>query len=171
MRFFAMTVLSSAALLAQAPDMKTASGYARSVQASLKNNVVKSAAKMSEENYGFKPTPEVRSFGQLLGHIANAEYNFCAAVLGEKNPNTINIEKEKTSKADLTEAVQGAFAYCEKAYAGMTDDKVAETAKMGNNERNKLGILNFNNAHTNEHYGNLVTYMRLKGLVPPSSER
>ena len=171
MKLFLMTTIAAATVLGQAPDMKTASGYARSTQASLKSNVIKSAEKMSEEDYAFKPTPDVRSYGQLLGHIANAEYNFCSAVLGEKNPSAINIEKEKSSKADLSAALKGAFDYCEKAYNYMSDDKVAETAKMGANERNKMGILMFNNAHTNEHYGNLVTYMRLKNIVPPSSER
>lgn len=163
-------VIAAGCVFAQAPDMKSATGYMRAVQAQLKNNVVKAAAKMPEESYNFRPSHDVRSFAQLLGHIANAEYNFCAAVAGEKNPNTVNIEKEKTTKADIVAALEGAFAYCEKAYAGITDDKVNEVAKMGNNERNKLGILAFNNAHTNEHYGNLVTYMRIRGLVPPSSE-
>ncbi len=171
MKSAAMTLLASGALLAQAPDLKTASGYARMIQAQLKSNVVKSAEKMPQESYAFKPSHDVRSFGELLGHIANSEYYFCSAMLGEKSPSTVNIEKEKTTKADLTESVKGAFDYCEKAYASMSDDKAAETVKVGNNERNKLGILNFNNAHTFEHYGNLVTYMRIRGLVPPSSER
>jgi uncharacterized damage-inducible protein DinB len=166
-----LSLLAAAGFVfAQAPDMKSATGYMRAVHANLKNNVTKAAAKMPEESYAFKPSHDVRSFAQLLGHIANAEYNFCAALMGEKNPSTINIEKEKTSKADLTAALDGAFGYCEKAYAAITDDKVNEVAKMGNNERNKLGIMAFNNAHTNEHYGNLVTYMRIRGLVPPSSE-
>jgi uncharacterized damage-inducible protein DinB len=169
---FTITLLFAATLLpGQAPDLKSATGYLRAVQGQLKNNVVKSAEKMPEENYSFRPTEDVRTFAQLLGHVANAEYNFCAAVLGEKNPNTTNIEKEKSSKADLVAALNGAFGYCEKAYAYLTDDKIGEMAKMGNNERNKFGILAFNNAHTNEHYGNLVTYMRIKGLVPPSSEK
>lgn len=163
-------VFAAGLLPAQAPDYKSATGYVKSVQAQLKNNVVKAAEKMPEESYGFRPSHDIRTFGQLLGHIANAEYNFCAAVLGEKNPNTGNIEKEKSSKADLVSALSGAFGYCEKAYAYLTDDKIAEMAKMGNSERNKFGLLAFNNAHTNEHYGNLVTYMRIRGFVPPSSE-
>jgi uncharacterized damage-inducible protein DinB len=163
-------VFASALLSAQAPDMKSATGYLRSVQAQLKNNVVKAAEKMPEESYNFRPSHDVRTFGQLLGHIANAEYNFCAAVLGEKNPNTGNIEKEKTTKADLVAALNGAFTYCQKAYEYLTDDKVGEVAKMGNNERNKFGLLAFNNAHTNEHYGNIATYMRIRGFIPPSSE-
>ncbi len=163
--------LCAVALLpGQAPDLKSATGYLRAVQASLENNVVKAAAKMPEESYAFKPSHDVRSFGQLIGHIANAEFNFCAAVLGEKNPNAINIEKEKSSKADLVAAITEAFNYCQKAYAYLGDDKIGEVAKMGNNERSKFGILAFNNAHTNEHYGNIVTYMRIRGIVPPSSE-
>ena len=157
-------------LSAQAPDMKSASGYLRAVQGNLKNNVVKAAEKMPEESYGFRPSHDVRTFGQLLGHIANAEFNFCAAVLGEKNPNTGNIEKEKSSKADIVAALNEAFGYCQKAYEYLGDDKIGETAKMGNSERSKFGVLAFNNAHTNEHYGNIVTYMRIRGLVPPSSE-
>jgi len=170
MKKFITFVFAVRLLPAQSPDLKSASGYLKAVQAQLKNNVVKAAEKMPEESYSFRPSHDIRTFAQLLGHIANAEYNFCAAVLGETNPNTVNIEKEKSSKADLVAALNGAFEYCEKAHAYLTDDKIAEVAKMGNSERSKVGILAFNNAHTNEHYGNLVTYMRIRGLVPPSSE-
>lgn len=171
MKLFLLTITASTALFAQTPDFKTATGYARSVQAQLRRNVEKAAEKMPEESYAFKPSHDVRSFAELLGHIANAEYNFCASVAGEPNPNKTNIEKDKKAKAEIVEALKGAFAYCEKVYAGFSDDKIGEMAKMGNAERNKMGILNFNNAHTNEHYGNLVTYMRIRGFVPPSSER
>jgi uncharacterized damage-inducible protein DinB len=171
MKQLIVILFGAAALLpGQAPDMKSATGYLRAVQAQLKNNVVKAAEKMPEESYGFRPSHDVRTFGQLIGHVANAEFNFCAAVLGEKNPNTVNVEKEKTSKADLVAAITESFNYCQKAYLYLSDDKIAETAKMGNNERSKFGLLAFNNAHTNEHYGNIVTYMRIRGLVPPSSE-
>jgi uncharacterized damage-inducible protein DinB len=135
-----------------------------------KNNILKSADKMSEENYAFKPTPDVRSYGQILGHIADAQYLFCSAVLGEANP-APGIEKSKTSKADLTKALNDAFAYCDKAYNGMTDAHAADMVKFFGREQAKLAVLAFNNAHDFEHYGNLVTYLRLKGLVPPSSEQ
>ena len=171
MKLILIAFTAMSALLAQAPDMKTPSGYARTLQATLRNNVEKAAAKMPEESYGFKPSHDVRSFGELIGHIANAEYNMCAALAGEKNPNTTNIEKDKKTKADITEALKGAFAYCEKVYAGISDSAVTDTVKMGNSERNKLGLMWYNNTHTNEHYGNLVTYMRIRGFVPPSSER
>src|SRR5438552_18040191 len=136
----------------------------------VKNNLVKAAEKMPEENYAFKPTPEVRSFGQLVGHVADAQYGFCSAVLGEKSPMTGSVEKTKTSKADLVQALKDAFAYCDKAYDGMTDDDAVQTVKFFGRDTPKLGVLSFSNMHDYEHYGNMVTYMRLKKIVPPSSE-
>ena len=136
----------------------------------IKNNVIRAAEKMPEENYGFQPTPEVRTFARLVGHIADAQYLFCAPVKGEKK-GPPGIEKSKTSKADLVAALKEAFDYCESAYASMDDDKVKEAIKFFGRERPKLVVLNFNVAHNNEHYGNMVTYMRIKGIVPPSSER
>ncbi len=136
----------------------------------VKNNILRSAEKMPEENYSFRPVPEVRSFGQLLGHIADAQYLFCSAVLGKPNP-APGIEKTKTSKADLIQALNDAFAYCDSAYAGLTDAALAETVKFFGREQAKATVLSFNTAHNNEHYGNIVTYLRMKGIVPPSSER
>ncbi|MBL8177423.1 MAG: DinB family protein [Bryobacterales bacterium] len=135
-----------------------------------KNNVLRSAEKMPEENYAFKPVPEVRSFGQLLGHIADAQYLFCSAVLGKPNP-APGIEKSKTTKADLAQALKEAFAYCDSAYAGLTDAQLGERVKFFGREQAKATVLSFNTAHNNEHYGNIVTYLRMKGIVPPSSER
>lgn len=135
----------------------------------VKNNIVRSAEKVPEEQYSFKPTPEVRSFGQILGHVADANYMFCSAVLGEKNPSP-GVEKSKTSKAELVQALNGSFSYCDKAYDGMTDQSATEMVKFFSQEMPKLSVLSINNAHDSEHYGNLVTYMRLKHIVPPSSE-
>jgi len=135
-----------------------------------KNDVVRAADKMPEENYAFKPTPEVRSFGQIIGHVADAQYLFCSSATGETNP-APGIEKSKTSKADLVKALNDAFAYCDKAYNGMTDAHAADMVKFFGRDQPKLSILAFNSAHNMEHYGNLVTYMRIKGLVPPSSEQ
>jgi len=135
----------------------------------VKTNVVKAAQKMPEENYGFKPTPDVRSFGQLIGHVADAQYLFCSLAMGEKNP-APGVEKSKTAKADLVQALQDAIAYCDKAYDGMTDARAAEVVKIFGRDGARLTTLTINTAHTDEHYGNIVTYMRLKGLVPPSSE-
>jgi uncharacterized damage-inducible protein DinB len=141
----------------------------------IKNYITKSAAKMPEENYAFKPTPDVRSFGQIIGHISDANYGFCSAVAGEKPPAggfdpATSIEKTKTTKADLEKALAESFAYCDKVHAGMTDTGGAAMIKFFTGEMAKLSILEFNTHHDFEHYGNLVTYMRLKGIVPPSSE-
>ena len=136
----------------------------------IKTNIIKASEKMPEANYGFRPTDSVRSFGQIVGHIADAQYTFCSVVLGEKNP-APGIEKSKTSKADLVKALQDGFAYCDRAYDGMTDARAADPLKLFGRDQTRLNVLAFNSAHDNEHYGNLVTYMRIKGLVPPSSER
>jgi len=127
------------------------------------------AEKMPEENYSFKPTPDVRSFGQLVGHLADAQYLFCSTALGEPDP-VKAIEKTKTSKADLVAALKDGVAYCNKAFAGMTDAKGSQMVKMMNFDVAKLSVLSINTAHTDEHYGNMVTYLRMKGIVPPSSE-
>jgi uncharacterized damage-inducible protein DinB len=128
-----------------------------------------SAEKMPEQNYSFKPTDAVRSFGQVVGHVADAQYLFCSIALGEKDPG-LKIEQTKTSKADLIAALKDAFAYCDKAYEGMTDASVTQTVKLFGGDMPKPIVLEVNNMHATEHYGNLVTYLRLKNIVPPSSE-
>ncbi len=135
-----------------------------------RTNLTKSAEKATEEMYAYRPTPEVRSFGEMIGHVADAQYLFCSAASGQANTPR-NIEKTKKTKAELTDALKEAFAFCDQAYAGMTDQKAAEMVKFGRGERTRLGVLQFNSIHNYEHYGNLVTYFRMKGIVPPSSER
>lgn len=131
--------------------------------------VIAAAQKMPEENYSFKPTPEVRSFGQIIGHVADAQYMFCSLASGEPNP-AKGIEKTKTSKADLVAALKDAVAYCNKTYDGMTDAKGSEMTKFRNFTLARLTVLSLNTAHADEHYGNIVTYLRIKGIVPPTSE-
>ena len=113
--------------------------------------------------------PEVRSFGQLVGHVADASYSFCSQAIGEAAP-VKDIEKTKTSKADLVAALKDGVAYCNKAFDSMTDAKGSEIVKLFNFNIAKLTVLSINTAHTDEHYGNMVTYLRLKGIVPPTSE-
>ena len=169
MKIFALAVLAAAVAAAQGPDWKTLTGTARTIQNGVKNNVLKSAEKMPEDQYGFKPTPEIRSFGQLIGHITDASNTFCSAVLGQENPSP-GIEKSKSSKADLVAALKASMEVCDKAYA-IPESQAMEMAKFRNQERSKISLLQFNSYHTNLHYGNLVTYLRLKGITPPSSER
>jgi uncharacterized damage-inducible protein DinB len=137
----------------------------------VKGNILKAAAQVPDDMYAFKPTPDVRSMGALFAHIADANFMICAAASGEK-PTMSGIEKEKTAKKDLVAALEASFKFCESAFTGMTAARANETIKFflpGTHTR--LGVLAFNSAHDFEHYGNVVTYMRLKGLVPPSSQK
>ncbi len=154
---------------AASPQDNPLSAFNKRAYGQIKDWVLRSAEKMPEENYSFKPTDAIRSFGQLVGHVADAQYIFCSAVLGEKNP-ALKIEQTKTSKADLLATLKGAFAYCDRAYDGLTDATAAQTVKFFGGDTPKLSVLSTNIAHSAEHYGNLVTYLRLKNIVPPSSE-
>jgi DinB superfamily len=136
----------------------------------MKTILVSSAEKMPEENYNFKPTEAVRSYGQIVGHVADAQYTFCSLALGENNPG-FKIEQTKTTKADLVAALKDAVAYCDKAYDGMTDASGSQMVKLFGGDIPKLGVLSINNMYDMEHYGNLVTYMRLKNIVPPTTEQ
>lgn len=169
MKLLGAVLLATCAAQAQTSDLKSNSGYPKMVQKQVTAWIERAAEKMPEEEYAFKPDPASRSFGQILGHVADTDYLFCATVLGEKNPSP-GIEKTKTTKADLTSALRDAFVYCNRAYATLTDAGASETVKAFGQERNKLGVLWFNASHNLEHYGNLVVYMRLKGIVPPSSD-
>ena len=164
LRCFVLVSAAAAAAFAQNPLSVSQTVFYRAVS----NNVLAAAEKMPEENYSFKPTPDVRSFGQIVGHTVDAQSLYCSAAAGEKPP-MVDVEKTKTSKADLVQALKDTVAYCGKIYAGMTDDQAAALVKLGR-EWPKLTLLTMNTAHLDEHYGNMVTYMRLKGLVPPSSE-
>ncbi len=132
--------------------------------------LTRAAEQMPEENYSFKPTPEVRSFGQLIGHVANAQYLMCSAIKGEANPSKADFEKT-TGKAALVQALKDSFTYCDAAYQIPEMKAMEEVTLFEGMKGSRLWALMFNAAHDNEHYGNVVTYMRLKGLVPPSSQR
>lgn len=152
-----------------APPANPITTSEKGLYAFLSGAVVRAAEKMPEANYEFKPTPEVRSFGQLVGHVADANYAFCAQAQGVANPGK-NIEKTVTAKADLVAAIKDAVAYCNKAFDAMNDANGSELVKFRSFQLAKLTLLSLNTAHTDEHYGNMVTYMRLKGIVPPTSE-
>jgi uncharacterized damage-inducible protein DinB len=140
-------------------------GYERT-----KGILLRAAEKMPEENYSFKAADTVRSYGQIIGHLADAQYLFCSTASGEKNPD-LKIEKTKNSKADLVAALKEGFAYCDKVYDSMTDAAATQSVKFFGNEVPKFAALSINIGHNMEHYGNLVTYMRIKGVVPPTSEQ
>ena len=146
-------------------------GFTKEVYGGVKAILLRSAEKMPEENYSFKPTDAVRSYGQILGHVADSQLFFCSRAIGETKP-SLKIEKTRTAKADLITALKDAFAYCDKAYEGMTDALGGQRVPLfgETSDTPKLGVLTVNNLHSIEHYGNLVTYMRMKNVVPPTSE-
>jgi uncharacterized damage-inducible protein DinB len=134
-----------------------------------KQDILRSAEKVPEDKYAFKPVDTVRSYGQVLAHVADGQYEFCGAAAG--NHDEKGFEKSAKTKAEIVAALKTAFAYCDAIYAGMTDAKAKEMIPaFGGMKITRLSMLDFNVSHTMEHYGNLVTYMRIQGIVPPSSE-
>jgi len=135
----------------------------------VKGYLLKTAETVPENLYSFRATPDVRTLAQLIGHVADGSANICASASGDKPP-ALNAEKSMTTKAQLTKALAEALAFCDKVIAGMDDKKAMETTKFfvgGSSPRGM--ILAFNTSHNFEHYGNLVTYLRLNKIVPPSS--
>ena len=134
-----------------------------------KTNIIATAEILDEDLYAYRPTDEVRSMGELLAHIANAQFMFCSAAAGEASPSSENFEETRTTKAQIVDALGSGFDYCEGVYANMTDAGGAEGVTFFGGPNTAHGVLAFNSAHNYEHYGNLVTYMRMNGIVPPSS--
>ncbi|HUE89903.1 MAG TPA: DinB family protein [Vicinamibacterales bacterium] len=169
-RFLAGALASAVLLvpsLALAQNPMMASVKAQHDQ--VKGYILKTADLVPENLYSFKATPEVRSIAQLLGHIADATNSICGNAGGGKAA-PLGAEKSMTTKAQLTKALADAFAVCDKVIAGMTDAQAMETTKFFIGGQSTRGmIIAFNTAHNFEHYGNLVTYMRLNKIVPPST--
>jgi len=143
-----------------------------------RTNIVRTAEKMPEENYGMRPGPqeEVRTFGQQVGHVANYNYLWCSQAKGEKNPNAGNNLEKLATKAEFLKAVNDAFTYCEGVYTALTDASGTEmidiTQENGRQTRNmRMALLILNYGHNNEIYGSMVSYLRMKGITPPASER
>jgi uncharacterized damage-inducible protein DinB len=139
-----------------------------------KRNVNESATQMPDADFAFKPTDQVRTFGQILAHVAGANYVFCSAARGEKSPFAEDhFEKIGKAKADIVKALNESMTYCDAAYTSLTDRSAAEGIVMpfGMGNAARASALINNAVHLQEHYGNLVTYFRIKGMVPPSSRR
>ena len=168
----AAVVLSAATAKAQTGD--SISQAIRQAWDDAKGNLRQSAELMPEGDYGFKPVDSVRTFGQILAHTAGANYVFCSAARGEKSPfPEDHFEKTATTKAAITKGVADSIAYCDAAYKALTDQSAAAAITMpfGMGSRPRASALIGNTGHVQEHYGNLVTYFRIKGMVPPSSRR
>ena len=172
--------IPAAAQTAQPSGANTAnplSTWLRNAYTNNRNTIVRSAEKMPEENYGMRPgtQQEVRTFGQQVGHIANYNFMWCAQAKGEKNPNAGNNLEKLNTKAEFLKALNDAFAYCDGVYSSLTDASGTEmidiTQESGRQTRNlRMALLILNYGHNNEIYGNMVSYMRMKDIVPASSE-
>ena len=137
----------------------------------IREDVVRAAERMPAEHFDFQPTPDVRTFGQLVGHVAAHLYVMCAAAGAENNPDPALVEQTVSGKADLVDALKAAYDYCEEALALLNDVNGLNEVVTASREGTRLSFLVAAIAHTSLHYGNMVTYMRLKGLVPVSSDR
>jgi len=160
---FAAALAGGCALQAQTNPLIAESKRAYTA---IKTNLTKAADKMSDENYSFKASPDIRTFGALIAHIADSQMRMCAQVKGEQKQADA---ASKTAKADLVAALKASFDECDAAWDSITDANAGEMLG-GRAPRSKLGTLIYATTHDNEEYGYLAVYMRLKGVVPPSSE-
>ena len=158
--------LAAAPAFAQAPS---ATSQARDLWLSVTGYLVEAANDVPENLYSFRPTPEVRTFGELLAHVAGAQRMFCAIALGENPPAENAVEQQAKTKAAIVAALKESNSYCERAYA-QSDAAVSGSANMFGQQRTRLYALLMNATHDNEHYGNVVTYMRINKMVPQSSK-
>jgi hypothetical protein len=170
------SVLVASPVLAQAPaaqgqKIPLSEGLRRSY-ATLKMNLTEAAGKFGDADYSYRPSPDIRVFGGQLAHVANSQFNACAAARGVPNPNQgQNLEQTKTTKADIVKALADSFAFCDPAFESLTDQNAIELVRQGNNEVARGSVLANLIVHGNEEYGILTVYMRTKGMVPPSTER
>ena len=149
---------------------------AKAMHATIRRDLAEAAESMPAEDYAFKPTPQVRSFAELIGHVANANFLFCSQANGARSPSTTNFERV-SDKATLLKGLTDSLAFCDGVYESTTDANFNQPVTMAAIGPLKAtptlrgAILMFNTTHNNEHYGNIVVYLRLKGRVPPSTAR
>jgi uncharacterized damage-inducible protein DinB len=160
---------------AQPRPLPTLVGEVQGIFNNIKNNITRAADQFPEDKYGWSPTPEVRTWGGLLSHIVDDNNGSCWLLAGDETaqPRLDSGGKptdagQGMKKADIVKALAESFARCDKAFAAVTPENMLE--RNGTTNRSRIGALIYDTQHINEHYGNIVTYMRLQGLVPPSSQ-
>ena len=157
---------------ALSPSMAT---MTKTMHGTIRRNIAEAAEAMTADDYGFKPTPQVRSFSELIGHVIFANYLMCSQATGQKSPATTNFATV-TDRAVLLKGLTEALAYCDAAYDATTDANFSQPVKVAGpgtrlTDATRGAVLNFNVTHNNEHYGNIVLYLRLRNRVPPSTAR
>jgi hypothetical protein len=163
-----LLALLPASLLAQANPF---SADARESYALVKDSLLKAADRMPAEDYSFRTTPKVRTFAEMIDHVAGGQLHMCKVAAGVETTDKIKFDPPRTNKADLVAALKASFDYCDPIYASMTDSAGDAPVKWFRWNMSKLGLLNWNIAHDNEMYGIIGAFLRIKGLVPPSSDR
>ena len=176
MRTLVTTALAFAAAAAVplAQSANPISDGIRSQWTSAKRNLQQSSEMMPEGSYDYRPVDGVRNFGEILAHLAGASYVFCAAAKGEKTPFAEDhFEKAAKTRADIIKATSDSIAYCDAAFTALTDASAGQLVQQpfGQGQTPRVAVLVGQLGHVNEHYGNLVTYFRINGIVPPSSRR
>ncbi|MGA7409510.1 MAG: DinB family protein [Bryobacteraceae bacterium] len=164
MNTLAAALMTACGLEAQSANAHFAEG--KQIYDVVKNNLVQMADVMPEENYSFKPTPDIRTFAQMVAHVADVQARLCSTVSGQ--PKSLDAAS-KTSKTDLVAALKESSAMCDAAWDALTEATAHEMVKAGPFERSKLATLEYNSVHSNEEYGYMAVYLRLKGIVPPST--
>ncbi len=167
-------VLATAWLAAAQGQMAPPKTLAESIQrahATAFRNLVESAEKMPEADYNFVAAKDIRTFGGFIGHVINSSYANCARAKGEANPNKVDFETSPPPKAKLVEGIKAAQAYCDAVYNAQTDATLTEMIPQGQAQVPRGNVLVGNIAHNNNEYGQIVLLLRLKGIVPPSTER
>lgn len=161
-------ILFCVAPMLQAQTANPLSTEAKQAYTTIKNHILKAAEAMPAEDYSFKPTPAVRSFGEVVGHVVQAQTRTCAVAQGQQKSANL---AEGAAKDAIVTALKQSFADCDAAYDALTDAIASNMVKTARGERTRLGMLVGNTTHDVEQYSILGVYMRLKGLVPPSSEK
>jgi len=172
-RLFLVAVLGCYPLLAQGPG--ALASEAKFPWTVVRNNLLKLSEKMPEEDYSFKPTPAIESFGQRVAHIAGANLSVCEGMMGRPTA-PLGQRPAATSKPELIALLKQASTACDSAFDSLTDAAALEkiSSRLGGPfppepTRTKLATLNNMVRHSNEMYGYMSVYLRLKGIVPPSS--
>jgi hypothetical protein len=167
MKLNAIAIALCLACAAHAQSAPSAANEARQAYNRIKTVLTRAAEKIPEADYSFKATPDVRTLGALIGHIADAQGRTCAGLAGTPPPASAS---SKTAKADLVAALEESFSVCDKAMDSLTDANALEAVGSGRMQRTRIGAIYGLLIHSNEEYGYLAVYLRLKGIVPPSSE-
>jgi uncharacterized damage-inducible protein DinB len=168
-----MMLLSATSVFAQPPggaQRVTVVARLQQQYSQAKTNLTQSADKMTDEASTFKPSPDVRTFAGVFAHVAQFHYNYCSQFKGTANPNQENLEQTKTTRADAIKALADSFAYCDDAFSSLTDETPTQFVPGRGGEQSKVVPLMNLIAHDNEEYGIAAIYLRMKGLVPPSTE-